>query len=113
MLLPIFFISLLTLIRGEKTIQFAFFHAPGSTELGISDLGYEAVVNYGIEKVREKSGLLDGYTLNFTSYNSGCSQTLGIRAYIDMLQTDQKNIFILGRICDRSSAFTRVYFNTE
>ena len=100
MLLPIFFISLLTLTSGQKTIQFAFFHAPESLELGISDLGYETVVSYGIEKVRDRSGLLDGYTLNFTSFNSGCSETLGIRAYIDMLETDRKNIFILGRISD-------------
>ena len=98
MLLPIIFISLLTLINGNnKTIQFAFFHASESPQFEVSDLGYEAVVNYGIEKVREKGGVLDGYTLNFTSYNSGCSQTEGNRAYIDMLQTDQQNIFILGK----------------
>lgn len=54
------------------------------------------MVQYGIDKVVAKSGFLDGYSINVSVYDSGCSQTIGNRAYIEMLQSSERNSFILG-----------------
>ena len=80
----------------QKTINIAFFYPRASRELADSDRGLEAVVQYGIDQMAAKSGFLDGYSINVSVYDSGCSQTNGNRAYIQMLQSNEKNSFILG-----------------
>ncbi|KAI6654162.1 gamma-aminobutyric acid (GABA) type B receptor [Oopsacas minuta] len=98
-LLLITILITITTVISQKIINIAFFYPRNSQELAESERGLEAVVEYGIQKVSQKSGFLDGYTINMTHYNSGCSQTIGNRAYIEMLQSTERNSFILGPAC--------------